>query len=137
VRDGKTALKLSGQSTGGENYSGVTQGISVKAGERVRAKLAAFVRSEESFANTNNRAFLKVEFYNHWDDYFGGPAMLGFEEQLIADASTPSGVWQEHELMADVPAGAVEARLSLVFAQPTQEAGAIYVDEVSFTAIGD
>ena len=95
VKTGRSSLKLSGQSSGGENYSGVSQGISVSSGDRVRARLAAFVRSQESLANSQNRAFLKIEFYNHWGDYFGGPAMLGVEEQLIADADTPTDQWIE------------------------------------------
>ncbi len=133
VRDGKSSLKLSGQSSGGENYSGVSQGISVSGGERMRAKLQSFVRSQESLANTRNRAFMKIEFYNRRGDYFGGPAMLGVEERMIADAATPSDAWQSHELVAMVPDGAVEARLSIVFAQSANEPGAVHVDAIEFS----
>jgi len=133
VRDGTHSLKISGQSIGEGNYSGVTQSISVAPGERVRARLAAFVRSEEDLADPEDRASMKIEFYNHWGDYFGGPSMLGFEERWIADAGTPTDAWQDHELEAVAPAGAVEARLSLAFGQGSNAPGAVYIDAVEFS----
>ena len=133
VRDGTHALKISGQAIGEANYSGVTQSISVAGGERVRARLAAFVRSQEDLVDPQDRVSMKIEFYNHWGDYFGGPALLGFEERMIADAATPTDVWRDHELEAVAPAGAVEARLSLSFGQTANEPGAIYIDAVEFS----
>ena len=133
VRNGTHALKISGQAIGEANYSGVTQSISVAAGERVRAKLAAFVRSQEDLVDPQDGVWMKIEFYNHWGDYFGGPALLGFEERRVADAATPTDVWRDHELEAVVPAGAVEARLSLSFGQATNEPGAIYIDAVELS----
>ena len=133
VRDGTHALKISGQSIGESNYSGVTHSISVAGGERVRAKLAAFVRSQEDLVDPQGLVSLKIEFYNHWHDYFGGPALLGFTERIIADAATPTDAWRDHELEAVAPAGAVEARLSISFGQTANEAGAIYIDAVEFS----
>ena len=78
---------------------------------------------------------MKIEFYNNWGDYFGGPAMLGVEERTIADGSTPTDKWQEHDLIADVPEGACEARLSLVFAQLSDGPGAVYCDAAEFVPI--
>jgi len=126
-------LKISGQAIGEANYSGVTQSISVAAGERVRAKLAAFVRSQEDLVDSEDGVWMKIEFYNHWGDYFGGPALLGFEERKVADAATPTDVWRDHELEAVAPAGAVEARLSLSFGQASNEPGAIYIDAVELS----
>jgi hypothetical protein len=131
-RDGEAVLTLSGQDSGGENYSGVSQGISVRGGERVRAKLLAQVPSQNSLANTRSSASLKIEFYDRWGDYFGGPAMLGAKEIRIVDGSTPNDVWKSYELLAEVPAGAVEARLSIVFGQAAKEPGAVLVDAVEF-----
>ncbi len=91
------------------------------------------IRPEEDLTDTNDRAWMKIEFYNHWGDYFGGPAMLGVEERAIADATTPTGVWLEHELAAVAPAGAVEARLTLVFGQNANAPGAVYIDAVEFS----
>jgi hypothetical protein len=129
VRHGTHALKISGQSIGEANYSGVTQSISVGAGERVRARLSALVRSEKDLA----RATMKIEFYNHWGDYFGGPAMLGVAERAIAGTATPPNAWHDYELEAVAPAGAVEARLSLVLGQDSNEPGAVYIDAVEFS----
>jgi beta-glucanase (GH16 family) len=135
VRDGTHSLKISGQSIGEANYSGVTQSISVASGERVRARLSALVRSVEDLTDPEDRASMKIEFYNHWGDYFGGPSMLGFEERWIADAATPTDAWQGHELEAVAPAGAVEARLSLAFGQGSTAPGAVHVDAVEFSRI--
>ena len=135
VRNGTHSLKISGQSIGEGNYSGVTQSISVAAGERVRARLAAFVRSAEDLADPEDRASMKIEFYNHWGDYFGGPSMLGFEERWIADAGTPTDVWQDHELEVVAPAGAVEARLSVAFGQASNAPGAVHIDAVEFSRV--
>ncbi len=135
VRDGTYALKISGQAIGEVNYSGVTQSISVAGGERVRARLSAFVRSAEDLAGSQDHATMKIEFYNHWGDYFGGPAMLGFQERAIADGTTPTDAWHDYELEAVAPAGAVEARLSLAFGQVFDESGAVHIDAVEFARI--
>ena len=37
------------------------------------------MRSEEELVDSEDRAWMKIEFYNHWGDYFGGPAMLGVD----------------------------------------------------------
>jgi hypothetical protein len=127
VRDGTHALKISGQAIGETNYSGVTQSIGVAGGERVGAALSALVRSQEKLAGSQDRATMKIEFYKLWGDYFGGPAMLGVEERAIADAATRTDVWHDYELQAVAPAGAVEARLSLVFGQTANEPGAVSI----------
>jgi alpha-glucosidase len=131
AKDGRTSLKLAGQG-GGENYSGVSQGISVAGGEKLTARLAAFVPKSESLAGTSNRVTMKIEFYNNWGDFFGGPAMLGAEEQLVADADTPVDEWQTHELSAVAPEGAIEARLSLVFIETSTAQCEVYVDAIDF-----
>jgi beta-glucanase (GH16 family) len=135
VRQGRASLKLSGQASGVENYSGVSQGISVADGQQVRARLAVFVGSPETLAKSSNCAFLKVEFYDNWGDYFGGPALLGFAEREIANGQTPVDEWEEHELTAVVPPGAVEARLSILFFQPSNEPGAVHIDAVDFVSM--
>ncbi len=134
-RDGTHALRLAGQGTGDGNYSGASQGISVAGGERVRASLSARLRSQDKLTDPNDRAFMKIEFYNHWGEYFAGPAMLGVEEIPIADATTPTDAWQDHTLEAVAPAGAVEARLTLVFGQAAGAPGAVYIDAVEFSRI--
>lgn len=135
ARNGAHALKISGQDIGEANYSGVTQSISVAAGERVRAKLSALVRSREQLTDRNDGVWMKIEFYNHWGDYFGGPSMLGFKELAVADAATATDAWRDHELEAVAPAGAVEARLSVSFGQNSDTRGAVYIDAAELSRI--
>jgi hypothetical protein len=125
-------LKISGQAIGEAQSSPVTPRISAAAGERVRSSPSVFVRSQEQLTGPADRAWMKIEFYNHWGDYFGGPAMLGVEERAIADAQTPTNAWQDHELEAIAPAGAVEARLTLVLGQASNAPGAVHIDAVEF-----
>jgi beta-glucanase (GH16 family) len=132
--DGAATLKVSGQFVDHESYSGVSQGITVAGSKRVRAKCATLVRAEDGLANTGNHLTFKIEFYDRFAAKFDSKAMLGVKDEAIADGSTPNDVWQEHELVADVPSGAVEARLALVFTQPSREKGAVYVDAVELTA---
>jgi len=133
-RNGTHALRISGQGTEA-NYSGASQGISVAPGQRVRAKLSALVRSDERLTNPDDRAYMKFEFYNHWGEYFGGPAMEGVEERAIADSTTAPDTWHDFELEAVAPAGSVEARLTLVFGQAADAPGAVYIDAVELLRI--
>jgi hypothetical protein len=135
--DGKVSLKLAGQSVDGANYSGVTQGVSVTAGQRVRATLYVMSPATGGIAKTANTAAMKIEFYNRFGDYFGGPAMLGFEERVIADGSTPTDQWRRHKLTARVPEGAVEARLAIVFGQAANESGAVHIDAAEFSRVDE
>ena len=128
-RDGTHALRISGQGTEA-NYSGASQGISVEAGQRVRARLSALVRSDDRLTNPGDRAYMKFEFYNHWGEYFGGPAMEGVTERAIADSSTTTDAWQDFELEAVAPPGSVEARLTLVFGQAEDGPGSVSIDSV-------
>ena len=133
-RDGTHALRISGQGTEA-NYSGASQGISVAAGQRLRAKLSALVRSDDRLTDPADRAYMKFEFYNHWGEYFGGPAMEGVTERAIADSKTVPDTWQDFELEAVAPAGSLEARLTLVFGQAADAPGSVYIDAVEFTRI--
>jgi hypothetical protein len=137
VHDGTAALKLFGQFSGSVNYSGVCQGLSVVRGERVRAKLFALVPSKNRIATTENKVTLKIEFYKQFGAQFGTPAMLDVKEIVIADRSTVPDVWKAHELTAQAPAGAVLARVSIVFIQPQNQAGAVYIDNVGFGRVDE
>jgi beta-glucanase (GH16 family) len=132
VEDGIASLKLFGQATGGTNYSGVSQGISVNGGDQVTAAVDAFIRSQDSISGTDNSVQLKIEFYNDFGGKYGSPAMLGEFVETIADGSTPNNLWRPHDLTATAPAGAVEARVALVFIQPGLAAGAVHFDNLTF-----
>jgi hypothetical protein len=137
AHDGTAALRLAGQFSGSENYSGVCQGIGAPSGERMRAKLFALVPSKESIATTENRVALKIEFYKQFGAQFGTPAMLDVKEIVIADRSTTPDVWQAHELTAEAPAGTVLARVTVIFIQPQNQAGAVYIDNVEFGPVDE
>jgi beta-glucanase (GH16 family) len=132
VNDGDAALKLFGQSSG-TNYSGVSQGITVAAGDPVEVDATSFIRSQDSITGTGNTVQMKIEFYNEFGGKYGTSAMLDEITTTIATSSSPNDVWRAHEMSAVAPAGAVEARLAFVFTQPgAGNAGAIHIDEVSF-----
>ena len=60
------------------------------------------------------------------------PAFLGETQTTLADSSAANDTWLARQLTGIVPAGATEARLVLQFLQPTGQAGAVHVDDVSF-----
>lgn len=132
LEDGVASLKLFGQSTGGTNYSGVSQGISVSAGDQVKATVDAFIRSQDSITGTGNSVQLKIEFYNDFGGKYGTSSMLGEFTETIANGSTPNNIWQPHDLSATAPAGAVEARVAIVFTQTGNAAGAAHFDNLTF-----
>lgn len=132
--DGTAALKMFGVFQGGTTYSGVAQGVKVEAGEPVRASLKTFVASDDSIAGTSNVVEMKIEFYRVFSGKFDSADLVGVEKLVVADAGTENDKWQQRVLEATAPAGAVEARLAIVFEQPGQDAGAVIVDQVELSA---
>jgi beta-glucanase (GH16 family) len=135
VMNGEASLKLYGQFNGQENYSGVSQGITVSPGDEVQADASIFVRSQDSISGTANSLLMKVEFYDEFGAEFGTSSLLGVEEITAADGSTANNLWHDRELSALAPAGATEARLAFVFRQPGVAAGAVHVDDVHFSIV--
>lgn len=131
---GRASAKLFGQFTGEENYSGVTQAVSVEPGQAVRAAASAMVRSADGLAGTGNTVSMKIEFYSTLNGRYGAPEMLGEQQVTIADASVRPDDWIGHALEAVAPEGAIEARLSFVFFQPANEGGAVFLDDIEFLA---
>jgi beta-glucanase (GH16 family) len=132
VLDGGSSLKIFGQFNGGQNFSGVTQGISVSPGDTVSASANALVRALDDLVGSNV-VEMKFDYYNEFGGKFDTPAYLESELVVIANASTPNDTWINHVLTDTAPAGAVEARLAFVFNQPASDGGAIHLDDVSFT----
>lgn len=130
--DGVASLKLFGQSTAGTNYSGVSQGITVSPGDNVAASVKSFIRSQDSLNDTSNSVQLKIEFYSDFGGKHGTPALLSEVAKTIANSAAANDVWETHDLSATAPAGAVEARLALVFIQPANQRGAVHFDNLSF-----
>lgn len=132
--EGGAALKLFGTFGTGSQYSGVSQGIDVTAGQHVRASVQTFVSPDDSIAGGGNTALAKIEFYKRFAARFDSPDLIGVEEVVIATGDSKPGRWRRHMLAAVAPEGAVEARLAIVFHQPNQEAGALFVDDAQLTA---
>ncbi|MCA9239657.1 MAG: glycoside hydrolase family 16 protein, partial [Planctomycetales bacterium] len=134
VNEGNASLKLFGDFSPGASYSGVHQGVTVSPGAVVTASLDSFIKSADSIAGTDNSVVLKIEYYSQFGAKFGSAAMLGVEEQVFATGASPEDQWTHHELPSVAPAGAVEARLAIVFIQPGQSPGAVHVDGVKLLA---
>ena len=132
VADGDAALKLFGRFAPGTPFSGVSQGISVTAGDQVSALAESFIRSQDSIAGTGNTLQMKIEFYRDFGGKQGTSSMISETPLVIASGTTANDVWHDHALSAVAPAGAVEARLALVFTQVASAGGAVHIDNVSF-----
>lgn len=132
--DGERSLKIFGQFSGIENYSGAYQNIPISVGDRYTAGAYALTRSEDSIADTTNRAILKVEFYSQAGAEHGSEFFLGEDEIVLADMHSPEDTWVNGELQGTAPAGAVEARVTLLLVQPEPNpgAGAVFIDSVTF-----
>ncbi len=130
--DGTETLKLYGQFNGGLNFSGIEQGISVSPGDTIAASADAFVRSSDDLEG-GNVALMKFDYYSDFGGKFGSTDYLGESPvSLIADANTVNDAWLERTLTDTAPAGAVEARLVMLFVQDNNDGGAVHIDDVSF-----
>ena len=135
VLDGAHSLRLSGRMTSQANWSGAYQGVSVQEGMELKATVASLSRGLDGLAGTGNTADMKIEFYSQHGAGQGSAQFISESVLRLADASSATDLWSDHELLATVPAGAVEARLTFIFQQPNQEAGAVFLDAVTFTVI--
>lgn len=133
--DGVRSLKMYGQFTGEENYSGALQNIAVNGGETLTLGAHALTRSEDSIRGSANRVFMKVEFYSEAGAAYGSDAFLDEASVVIADQAIVEDDWVYSELEATAPVDAVEARVSFVFVQPAfGPGGSVFVDSVTLTA---
>ncbi|MEM8710830.1 MAG: glycoside hydrolase family 16 protein, partial [Planctomycetota bacterium] len=136
--DGVRALKLYGQFTGQENYSGALQNHAIHGGEELKVGAHALVRSDDSIAGTGNEALLKVEFYSLAGAAYGTAPFLGESAVILADGASPEDVWIETDLTATAPPSAVEARVTIQFKQPASNpGGAVFVDSVTLSTLGE
>jgi beta-glucanase (GH16 family) len=131
--DGVRSLKMYGQFDGQENYSGAFQNIPVSGGERFQASAHALIRSEDSIVGTGNHVLLKVEFFSQAGAVYGSEHFIGESEITLADGSSPEDTWSFAEMEGTIPAGSVEARVTLLFRQTAaNQSGAVFVDSVAF-----
>ncbi|MFT5300176.1 MAG: beta-glucanase (GH16 family) [Mariniblastus sp.] len=130
---GDESLKLYGQFNGETNYSGIEQGLTVTAGQMVSASADAFVASIDSLAGTSNQVELKIDYYSEQYGAFGSDDYISSESILLTNADTMTDEWLSRFLESIVPAGAVEARLAIVFTQQGNASGSTFIDNVNFT----
>jgi hypothetical protein len=84
--------------------------------------------SSDTLFGKDNEVSMKIEFYSLFGANSGSANFLGEVTQLLHDGSSPEDIWLEHSLEAIAPASAVEARLTFVFEQPSNQNGAIWID---------
>lgn len=137
IRTGSEAMKLYGQFNGSENFSGVTQGISVTTGDELTATASAFVASNDSIAGTGNYAVLKIDYFSKQYGEFGSADYISSDSVLLANGTTANDQWLTRQLTSTAPTGAVEARVVIVFGQPLYDGGAVFVDDVTFAVMSD
>ena len=137
-QEGTYALKLYQQFTGTTNYSGVYQNLPCIPGATYR--LSGYLRNgypSTDYLQTNNRAFLKLEWYD------ASGTMLGFVENYDPpsqglDWNTPQDdTWRFNSFDATAPAGAVTVRVVLIHAYQGSgyEGGSSWFDNLNFGAV--
>lgn len=132
VQDGSSSLKLFGQFNGQTNFSGVEQGLSVAPGDEVMATAQAWIASSDSIAGSGNRVELKIDYYRQRYGLFGSSDYIQSDLVVLADGNSPNNTWLTKQLTSVAPAGAVEARVAVVYRQQSNASGAVYVDNVQF-----
>ncbi|TWT78895.1 Beta-glucanase precursor [Planctomycetes bacterium CA13] len=132
---GDEALKLFGQFNGETNYSGIEQGISVKAGDELLASADAFIASIDSITGSGNQVELKIDYYSELYGQFGSSDYISTDSIVLADGGSLNDSWLNRQLSSFAPANAVEARLAIVFTQQGNAGGAVYIDNASFSVV--
>lgn len=125
---GRHAVKIYGQFNGGENFSGISQGVAVSEGDVLRAEASTHTPSWDTLFGKSNEVTMKVEFYSDFGAGYGSSDFLGEVSQIVHNGSSPENTWLDHSLDAVAPAGAVEARLLLMLRQPGNDNGAVWID---------
>jgi beta-glucanase (GH16 family) len=133
IDEGAEALKLFGQFNGTTNYSGIEQGISVTGGDEIIASARSLISSADSISGSDNVVFFKIDYYNTRYGLFGTSEYISSDSIIIAESATQNDAWLDNEIMSVAPAGAVEARLAIVFEQKDNAGGAVYVDDVQLS----
>ncbi|MGI9496242.1 MAG: glycoside hydrolase family 16 protein [Mariniblastus sp.] len=135
IETGTESLKLFGQFNGETNYSGIEQGISVTKGDRLMASVSALTAVGDSISGTENLVELKIDYYSELYGEFGTAQYISSDVITLIDGNSINDAWLQQELFSTAPAGAVEARLAIVFQQRGDAGGAVYIDNVSFASV--
>ncbi|MDX2115890.1 MAG: dockerin type I domain-containing protein [Planctomycetota bacterium] len=124
-KSGAFAGFMYGQFTGADNFNGFYQTFDVAAGQRVDAEVFALHKSTDALVG-GNFAFINLEFYNS----MGVPVGPIISNAGLNSAS-PTNVYTQLPVSADVPAGATTCRLVIGLFQQGNSGGAVHFDDVT------
>jgi beta-glucanase (GH16 family) len=146
VHGGTNVFKVFGQFTGGDNYSGVFQDVPCAGGASFTSEGWALTQGADKIAG-GNTAWIEVSFRDA-----PGNILAIYRSALVTN-TTPADTWinlavtnrldpltfavigTTNSLVA--PAGAVFARVQVVFRQPLSAGGAVLFDDLNLLASGD
>lgn len=139
VRTGTFSSKIFGEFTncpfGSFTVGGYNQVFTPTAGKWYEFSGFSYVSSENTLQGTTPcdgaRALAKIVYFNA----AVGGAELGAVEIPIGEPNSIVDQWNEFSIVAPVPAGAVRVEALILFLQPVCEEGAVFVDDLSFSAI--
>jgi hypothetical protein len=111
--------------------SGIYQGRPATPGENWRLALHTLTTCVESpIAGANdNFGLARIVFRD------GADVEIGGVDAVVRDASSPLGTWTAHSLQAVAPAGTVTAQAYMLFISPTEQSGALWVDDFAFAPV--
>ena len=141
VHSDTNSMKVFGQFTGEENYSGFYQTVPASPGWRYAAEGWAFTQSKDRLAGGNS-AWVEVTFRD------GNANVLALFRSAAMTAATPANAWvrlaptEQHDPSTSAyigavtnlvaPAGTASARFQAVFRQPAgYDGGSVFFDDVS------
>lgn len=123
---GSRSARIVGITGPGPYYSGVFQDLPAAPGQNWTAS-AVFRQDAATRVSGNNFVDLKIEWYDRSGGALGATAITAVTNSSPVDTSFTSSV------QGIAPPGTATARVAVVFAQPNTGAGAVQVDDVSFS----
>ena len=75
------------------------------------------IASEGALAGTENLVELKIDYYNELYEEFGTSQYISSDVLILTDGNSINDTWSQKEFFSTAPAGAVQAKLAIVFQQ--------------------
>ncbi len=127
VRTGAVSLKAFGNFTTAYNTSGAYQDVATAPGQSWQASVWALSSSTDPM-QAGNVAAINIE----WRD--ASNTLISYSSATAADSTTIPDVWHQATVTGTAPAGAVTARLALLFVQgPALLGGSAYFDDAQMS----
>lgn len=140
IRTGVAASKAYGgfvgcPTTPAFNVGGYFQSFTPVAGQLYQLSGYSYISGADPIPGTDtcnkNRMIAKVVFYNA----ASGGSEIASNEVVIGDGNSVVNQWNAFSVSAPVPVGALRVQAMLLFLQPGCDLGAVYVDDVAFSAL--